>query len=192
MKLNNIFLIISILFLAAGCSYYSLKGSIPSHLDKVIVTPVVNETTEFELGKKMHDSLIELIIDENILTLTSYENADCKIDITIIKITDNPDVILNNSNGYESVNQWKISIQTDLLWYDMFKNENILEKNIIESVVYSYDSDIGLDGIDNDQDGLIDSEDPDEVLIGTPRDSAVELCMNKITKRIINELTSTW
>ena len=192
MRLNKIFFKISILLLATGCSYYSLKGSIPSHLNKVIVTPVINETTEFGLGEELHDNLIELILDENILSVTDYEKADCKIDITIIKITDNPDVILSNNTGYESVNQWKISIQASLLWYDMLKNETIIEKDIIESVVYSYDNDISLDGIDNDLDGLIDSEDTDEVLIGTPRDSAIKLSMNKLTKRILNELTSTW
>jgi len=39
-------------------------------------------------------------------------------------------------------------------------------------------------------DGLVDSEDEDEY--GTPREGAIRIALEKISKRIINELTSTW
>ena len=192
MKLNNISIALILSFMVSSCGYYSLKDSIPAHLKNVIVMPIVNETAEFDLAKKLHDELINSLVEENILTVSDFESADCKIDILIKNMSDNPDVILSNNTGYESVNQWKISIQIDLLWYDMIKNKNIIEKTFFESIVYSYDNDIGLDGIDNDYDGLIDEEDLDELLVGTPRDGAIKMCINKVSRRIISELTSTW
>ena len=58
--------------------------------------------------------------------------------------------------------------------------------------VYSINSsnDIFDDGIDNDQDGLIDSDDDDE--FGPPRDSALKIASKKISENIIASITSTW
>ena len=50
--------------------------------------------------------------------------------------------------------------------------------------------DISTDGIDNDGDGLIDSEDTDE--IGAPRNSARLIAVNKIAEKILTKITSTW
>ena len=46
------------------------------------------------------------------------------------------------------------------------------------------------DGIDNDGDGLIDSEDSDEN--GSPRDAAKLIAANKIAESILSKITSTW
>jgi len=51
--------------------------------------------------------------------------------------------------------------------------------------------DIGTDGIDNDGDNLIDSEeDSDE--IGSPRESALSISVRRLTEDIVNEITNTW
>ena len=51
-----------------------------------------------------------------------------------------------------------------------------------------------INGIDvfsqTDLDGLIDSEDSDEY--GTPKEGAMRIALDKVSKRIINEITSTW
>ena len=51
-------------------------------------------------------------------------------------------------------------------------------------------SDIFEDGIDNDQDGLIDSQDDDE--FGPPRDSALKIASKKMSENIVANITSTW
>ena len=58
--------------------------------------------------------------------------------------------------------------------------------------VYSTNTnnDIFEDGIDNDQDGLIDSEDDDE--FGPPRDAALKIASKKISENIVSDITSTW
>ena len=66
----------------------------------------------------------------------------------------------------------------------------IFKKNINEWATYSLGIDIGKDSLDNDLDGLIDSEDSDEY--GTSREAALRIVSNKISNRIIDELTSTW
>jgi hypothetical protein len=49
---------------------------------------------------------------------------------------------------------------------------------------------VSSDGIDNDGDGLLDAEDPDET--GDPRDLAVKVAVEKITTDLINDIISMW
>ena len=51
-------------------------------------------------------------------------------------------------------------------------------------------NDISNDGLDNDEDGLIDGEDDDE--FGAPRDSALKIASKKMSEDIISNITSTW
>ena len=77
-----------------------------------------------------------------------------------------------------------------MIWIDLINNEEIINKSITEWSTYNLEADIGSDLIDNDLDGLIDSEDSDEY--GTPKEGAMRIAIDKVSKRIINELTSTW
>ena len=81
-------------------------------------------------------------------------------------------------------------IKVDMIWIDLINNEEIINKSITEWSTYNLEADIGSDLIDNDLDGLIDSEDSDEY--GTPKEGAMRIAIDKVSKRIINELTSTW
>jgi len=192
MMLNKSRILLLLPLLILNCGLYSIKGSIPSHLDSLVLMSPINETSEFNLGEILSDKLLNSLLTEGILKIMPFENADSKLDIIIKNLSDDPDVISQNSIGYESVKQWKIIIEIEILWYDLVKNEDIINKTIYESVVYVLNENIGEDNIDNDLDGYIDSQDIDETGIGTPRDGAIRICMNKISKRIVNELTSTW
>ena len=81
-------------------------------------------------------------------------------------------------------------IQVQIKWYDLVNNVDIVNKSISEWSTYNLGINIGADQIDNDLDGLIDSEDSDEY--GTPKEGAMRIAIDKVSKRIINELTSTW
>ncbi len=50
--------------------------------------------------------------------------------------------------------------------------------------------DISSDGIDNDNDGKIDSEDDNE--FGEPRLFASKVAVQKIAEDIINDIMTTW
>ncbi len=186
-KIINIFL----LLLLQSCSYYSFKGSIPSHINSVVITPLKNETSEYMISDLLNEKFMNLLLFENILDIESFQNADSKLDIIITSLTDKPNIYTIDSNTeYEIVNEWKITMNVKIIWYDLINNENIIEKNIMEWSTYSLGIDIGKDNLDNDLDGLIDEEDNDEY--GIPREGAMRIAMEKISKRIINELTSTW
>jgi len=181
--------IITILYLS--CGYYSFKGSIPSHINSVIISPIENITSEFLITDLLNEKLLELMLLENILDIVTFENADSKIDIMIKSITDKPNVYsIEENSQYEVVNEWKISINVQITWYDLINNKNILDKTINEWVTYSLGIDISQDNLDNDLDGLIDEEDSDEY--GTPREGSLRIILDKISNRILNELTSTW
>ena len=65
------------------------------------------------------------------------------------------------------------------------------DKELSEWAMYNNSGiDVGMDNIDNDLDGLIDSEDSDEY--GSSREAALRIASNKISDRIIDEWTSTW
>ena len=70
------------------------------------------------------------------------------------------------------------------------KGEILFNVNISEWGIYGDSIDISNDGIDNDGDGFIDSEDSDEV--GAPRDAAKLIAINKIADRISTKIISTW
>ena len=74
--------------------------------------------------------------------------------------------------------------------YDLINNKELFKKNINEWATYSLGIDIGKDSLDNDLDGLIDSEDSDEY--GSSREAALRIVADNITNRIIEELISNW
>ena len=55
---------------------------------------------------------------------------------------------------------------------------------------YGLSGDIGTDGIDNDSDGKIDSDDDDE--FGEPRIFASQVATKKIAEDIINDIMTIW
>ena len=182
---------IIILIFATSCGFYSFKGSMPAHIKSVVISPIINETFEYTASTVLNDKFTNLMLLENILEIVSYENADSKLDIIVKSISDKPNIFtIDNDSGYEVVNEWKIIIQVQVIWYDLINNVDIINKTITEWSTYNLGVNIGDDLLDNDLDGLIDSEDSDEY--GTPKEGSMRIAIDKTAKRIINELTSTW
>jgi len=183
-------IIISTIFIS-NCNFYSFKGSIPAHIKSIVISPIINNTSEYTVATLLDEKFTSMMLLENILDIVKYENADSKLDITITSISDKPNIFtIDNDSGYEIVNEWKIMIQVKIKWFDLIKNIDIVNKSITEWSTYNLGINIGDDKIDNDLDGLIDSEDSDEY--GTPKQGAMRIAIDKVSKRIINELTSTW
>ena len=86
--------------------------------------------------------------------------------------------------------EWRITIKANVVWYDMTKDEAFFDRVFTSWGAYGSGVDISTDNIDNDGDGLVDSEDDDE--FGSPRESALEVAIRKLSEDIINEITSTW
>ena len=182
--------IIFILPLLMACGFYSMKGTIPTHIQSVSISPIKNESSEFAVADLLGESINQQMIEENILKLVGQDNAHSQLDIIITSVTDLPYTYSLNTKETEDVDEWKITIQAKIKWSDLRKDEPLVDRQLSSFGIYGTGVDISSDGIDNDSDGLIDDEDSDE--FGSPRESAVRIAVEKITELIINEITSTW
>ena len=183
--------IIIIIFLVQGCFFYSMRGSLPAHINSISLAPVVNESSEFAVAEILNDELNELMVSENVLDIVMPEQADSRLEVVIFSVSDRPyTVSLSSDYGMEEVEEWKLTIKTTVTWYDVKRDEVLLKKKMSSWGSYLPGVDISTDGIDNDGDNLIDSKDSDE--IGSPRESALSISVRRLTEDIVNEITNTW
>ena len=175
-----------------GCLFYSIRGSLPAHINSISLAPVVNESAEFEAAEILNEELNELMLNENVLDIVLPEQADSRLEVVILSVTDKPYTITLSADlgGMEEVEEWKLTIKTYITWYDLKRDEILFEKKMSNWGSYTPGVDISTDNIDNDGDNLIDSEDSDE--IGSPRESALSISVRRLTEDIVNEITNTW
>ena len=187
---KNLFIFFTIIFISS-CGVYSFKGSLPPNVKTIYVSPVMNSTSEYVLSNMLNEEINNQLIRKNILKISEFYNSDSKLDISINSVEDLPSSYLSNINTYEVVKQWKLNVKINLLWMNNHQNDVILDKVFTEWAMYDNSGlDIAFDGIDNDADGLLDSEDSDEY--GSSRQAALRIVANNITNRIIEELISNW
>ena len=75
-------------------------------------------------------------------------------------------------------------------WIDNENDINLIEKTFSGFGTYSINNDPSSDGLDNDNDGLLDENDDDE--FGDSRELAINIAINKIASDIVNSILSTW
>ena len=184
MKLNNIYISSLLYLFLSGCSFYSIKGSIPTHLNTVVINPIINESSEYTIGQKFENQFIQSFINENLLRISDFENADSKLEFKIIDLSDKP-FTLNETNYNTVVEQWEISITVHVIWFDFINQKNIVDKDIRESIIYNLDnSSIVNESLNNNV--------TEKISIVSSRYEAVEQCIINLSERVITELTSTW
>ena len=184
------FKIIIIIFIFQACWFYSMKGSLPAHIHSIALAPVSNESSEFSSAVILNEELNELMVAENVLDIVLPEQADSRLDVVITSVTDKPYTIMLSDAGIEEVQEWKLTINTRVIWYDLKRDEILFEKKMKSWGSYTPGIDISTDGLDNDGDGLIDDEDSDES--GSPRESALDISVRRLSEDIVNEITNTW
>ena len=184
-KGKNILLILFFTFLVESCGFYSLSGSLPPHIKTISIPMVENETAEFGIAENISDGIQERFNDEGILRVIN-NNADSILRGTVKKVTDGP----YTYNKSESVSEYRYKIDVNIEWYDNRNDKTLLKGNYSGWGAYGLSGDIGSDGIDNDNDGKIDSEDDDE--FGEPRLFASKIAVKKIAEDIINDIMTTW
>tara|TARA_Y100000996_G_C22332875_1_gene565215 strand:+ start:47 stop:616 length:570 start_codon:yes stop_codon:yes gene_type:complete len=183
--------IILIVLLLNSCSFYSFKGSLPDGVSSISIPPIINNTSEYNFTNLINDKLYNELSNRNILDIVDIYNADTLLELTIQSVKDNSNIYQSNENLYETVEQWKLVVVVNVNWYNINRNELIIDKDIQEWALYNNSGiDVSIDGIDNDSDGLVDSEDSDEY--GSAREAALRITSKKIIDRIINELISNW
>ncbi len=176
----------SAIFLLSGCAYYSMAGSIPANIKNVSIPLFVNETSEFELSEKLTNKIVEQISEQNIIKVSNNLNADSVINGNIVSVSDGPYAFNNN----EQVSEYRFSIRIKAVWIDSSDDEELFSKDFSSFGTYSIDNDPSSDGLDNDNDGLIDAADSDE--FGDSRELAINVAIDKIAIDIVNAVLSTW
>lgn len=186
--------IVFVLFFVQSCSFYSFKGSIPSHIDSIYISPIINNSKEYIVLDVFNNQIYDTFLKENVLKLKGVNDANSRLDIVILNVTDKPFsyTIDNESSFYEKVDEWRITIKVKVEWTDINNDEPLFSRQMTSFGIYSptLNYDISNDGIDNDQDGLFDADDEDEV--GLARDSALIIASRKTAENIISAITSTW
>ena len=184
-KLKKIVNSISI-FLIVGCSYYSMAGSIPANINNVYIPLIENDTAEFEISENLTAKITQEIAIQNILKITDNSNSDSTILGVITSATDGPFTFDIN----EQVDEYRFSISIKILWVDNENEKNLIEKTFTGFGNYSINNDPSSDGIDNDNDGILDENDDDE--FGDSRELAINIAINKIASDVVNSILSTW
>ena len=184
-KLKKIVNSISI-FLIVGCSYYSMAGSIPANINNVYIPLIENDTAEFELSENLTSKITQEIAIQNILKITDDSNSDSTILGVITSAADGPFTFDSN----EQVDEYRFSISLKILWVDNENEKNLIEKTFTGFGNYSINNDPSSDGIDNDNDGILDENDDDE--FGDSRELAINIAINKVASDVVNSILSTW
>ena len=184
-KLKKIVNSISI-FLIVGCSYYSMAGSIPANINNVYIPLIENDTAEFEISENLTSKITQEIAIQNILKITDDSNSDSTILGVITSAADGPFTFDSN----EQVDEYRFSISLKILWVDNENEKNLIEKTFTGFGNYSINNDPSSDGIDNDNDGILDENDDDE--FGDSRELAINIAVNKIASDVVNSILSTW
>ena len=113
-------------------------------------------------------------------------SADSILKGKIIRVKDAPYTYTKE----ESVTEYRLTITIDLEWFDVINDKVIIKKQYSGFGAYGLSGDISSDQIDNDGDGLVDSEDEDEY--GDPREFATKVAVKKIAQDILNEIMTSW
>ena len=163
-----------------------MAGSIPSHINSISIPLVENQTSEFGISENITDYLMKEFYDSGILSIVDQENAHSILKGEITSVDEGP----YTYNKLESVSEYRYRINIKIEWYDVKNEKNLVEKNYSGFGAYGLSGDISTDGIDNDNDGKIDSEDDNE--FGEPRSFAANVAINKIAEDILNDIMTTW
>tara|TARA_B100000902_G_scaffold11363_3_gene13870 strand:+ start:3403 stop:3978 length:576 start_codon:yes stop_codon:yes gene_type:complete len=174
------------LFILAGCSYYSMAGSIPANINNVNIPLFQNDTAEFEIAENLTSKITKEIAAQNILKISNIENSDSSIIGVVTTVSDGPFSFDSN----EQVDEYRFSLSVNIKWIDNNDDKNLIEKTFSGFGTYSINNDPSSDGLDNDNDGLLDENDDDE--FGDSRELAINIAINKIASDIVNSILSTW
>ena len=140
-------------FLLISCGPYSFSGSsVPGHIKSVAIPLFEDETAEFGIKEKVTDALLDNFIKENILRIADKKNADSILQGTITRVSDTPYTFDEN----EDVQEFRVSISINILWYDQIKNVDLFEGGIVGWGVYSASSpEDRADGLDQAVERLV-------------------------------------
>ncbi|MDZ7795597.1 MAG: LPS assembly lipoprotein LptE [Candidatus Marinimicrobia bacterium] len=171
---NLIVLLLGIALLFSGCiwKYSPRPGTIPPHIKSVAIEETENNTAEFNLGQEFTAMMTDKMQIENILPLSDPSSAHSIIYTEIKSIRD----AVYSYDESEVVKEYRLTQQMDFRWYDTEKDENIMQKTLSEYEIY-YSDQYNRTLAPADQ---------------VTREEALDRLLNKMTEKVMVELTSQW
>ena len=182
----NVYMSCFCMTIIGGCGFYSMAGSIPPHIKSIAIPLLENQTAEYGISEDITDNLLDKFTEENILSVVDIDYADSILRGIIVKVEDKASTFSKE----EAVSEYRYTVVLGVEWFDVKKEEILLSQQFSGWGAYGLSGDSSSDGIDNDNDGLIDDEDDDE--IGDPRSFAVKVAVSKIGDDILNKILSNW
>lgn len=158
--------------LLGSCGIYSFKGSIPDHLNNVEIRTFDNRTTEFAVENDVEEALVERLLNERLLSLSTTTNPDSYIEGSIDRIHDRA----SNWDENENVLEFRLNFSGKVTWYDQTRGQVLFEKTY--NVFGTYFS-------DTKNASLADSDQRD-------RDLAYEQGIEELMDFIIESMTEEW
>ena len=119
--------VFSIMF-AAGCSYYSMSGSLPGHIKTCAVPLFDNETVEVDIVENITTEVIDAIISDGNMDVVGEFKSDAIVNGTIVDVVEMPATYSKD----EEAKQFKITVYADVQFFDRKKNEVIWEESNME------------------------------------------------------------
>jgi len=152
-----------------GCSYYSVSGSLPSHIKTAAVPLFENKTVEPGLVEDLTDAIEAAIIRDGNMKLAGESQADALVQGTIVDFIDEADTFSKN----EKAEQFKIRILADVRFQDRVKNRALWEEKRMEGWG-RYDAP-----------GATDGE-------GKTHDDAIKDALKMLSELIIDKTVAGW
>ncbi|MFH1007618.1 MAG: LptE family protein [Candidatus Latescibacterota bacterium] len=123
--------ILAMLLLAPGCSYYSFSGSLPAHL-KTVAVPLFGNSEQrvliYGVEESLTDALIEGFVKDGNLKVVDRSSADSRILGEIVQILEEPFTYTAD----EQAKQWKVRIFVAVTYEEVKKKETRWEEKSLE------------------------------------------------------------
>ncbi|MBN1294249.1 MAG: hypothetical protein JXB48_20610 [Candidatus Latescibacteria bacterium] len=164
------FTLTCLIALCAGCSYYSVSGSLPGHIKTAAVPLFENETVEPGLVEDLTDAIEDAILSDGNMKITGEFQSDALVQGTIVEFIDELDTFSRD----EKAEQFKIRILADVQFYDRVKNKVIWEQKRMEGWARYVPSGSAASGE------------------GQSRDSAKDEALKMLANEIIDKTVAGW
>jgi len=116
------------LLLFAGCSHYSVSGSLPGHIKTAAVPLFQNDTVEPNIVEDVTDEVTNAIISNGSMKIVNESKADAVVIGRIVEVINEADTYSKD----EQAKQYKIHIYAEVQFFDRKKNRPLWEEKRME------------------------------------------------------------
>jgi hypothetical protein len=163
-KIVLAFLLLFGMLFVSACAYYSLKGSLPPHLNTIAIPLFENRTAEFGISETLTDAVIDEFIRDGSLQIADRGSADVLLTGAIVSVSDRAGAFDQD----ETVQDIKVYISVQIECLDQVKRQQMWQERITQ--FGSYDPAQGPTG----------------------RTDAYDQAFERISQEILNKTVSNW